>query len=235
MASQLPLIAIDGPAGAGKSSTARQVALRLGLPYLDTGAYYRAAAWAVLKSGIDPKNRDAVIRTVDKAMILSVQTATGVRIWVDFNDVTTDIRSSAVSVAVTPVCEVPEVRRKLVNLQRNWSKRGFGVMEGRDIGTVVLPDARLKIFMTARPEIRAIRRGKENGIEGNPEALAKLTAEITERDRRDSMRSDSPMKQAADAVLMDNSEMTLDEQVSLILRYAAERFNMRLYAASERP
>lgn len=231
----LPLIAIDGPAGAGKSSTARQVAWRLGLPYLDTGALYRAAAWAVIKQRADPQDAMSVARTVDRANITFAQTSGGVRVWVDGTDVTVAIRQPDVNRAVSPVCEVPDVRRKLVAMQRSWAARGFGVMEGRDIGTVVLPHAGLKVFMTARPEIRATRRGRDLGLDQDPEALSKLTAEIAERDRRDRERTDSPLRPAGDSITLDTSDMTFDEQVNAIIRLAAGCFGTRLYAASERP
>jgi cytidylate kinase len=228
----LPLIAIDGPAGAGKTSTARQVAWRLGIPYLDTGALYRAAAWAVLKQKVDPKDTTAVSRTVEKAVITFAQAQGGIRIWVDGTDVTVAIRQPDVNSIVSTVCEVSDVRVKLIAMQRDWARRGFGVMEGRDIGTVVLPHAQLKVFMTARPEIRALRRGKEMGIESNPEALARLAAEIAERDRRDMDRTNSPLRPAPDAVTLDSSEMMFEEQVTAILRLAATRFGTRLYAAA---
>ncbi|MBM3329561.1 MAG: (d)CMP kinase [Calditrichaeota bacterium] len=230
-----PLIAIDGPAGVGKSSTARQVAWRLGLPYLDTGALYRAAAWAVIKAGVEVSQSTAVEKAVDKAEISFAQTSGGIRVWVDGVDVTTDIRSPVVNRVVSPVCEIPGVRGKLVALQRRWAARGFGVMEGRDIGTVVLPKAGLKIFMTARPEIRAIRRGRELGIEHDSEALTALTKELAERDKRDAERPHSPLAKASDALLIDNSEMTFEDQVDCILRLASERFGSRLYASSLRP
>lgn len=230
----LPLIAIDGPAGAGKSTTARKVADRLGLPYLDTGALYRAAACAVLKHHIDLKDQSAIARTVEKAVITFSQAERGLKVWVDGEDVTSAIRQPDVNLAVSPVCEVSDVRRKLVAMQRNWAARGFGVLEGRDIGTVVCPDAGLKVYMTARPEIRAIRRGKELGIDQDPVALGKLTAEIAERDRRDTERSDSPLKPADEAIILDTSDMTFTEQVDTIVRIAAERFGSKLYAATAR-
>lgn len=231
----LPLIAIDGPAGAGKTSTARQVAWRLGLPYLDTGALYRAAAWAVLKKNTPLTDQVAITQVVEKAVITTAQAQGGLRIWVDGTDVTTAIRQPDVNKAVSPVCEVSAVRRRLVAMQRDWAARGFGVMEGRDIGTVVLPDAKLKIFFTARPEIRAVRRAKELGIQDNPDAIAKLATEIAERDHRDASREDSPMKQAPDAILLDNSDMTFTEQVDRIVLLAAERFGLKTYTASGRP
>jgi len=228
----LPLIALDGPAGAGKSTTSRQVAWRLGIPYLDTGALYRAAAWAALKAKVDLKDPAAINRCVEKASISFAQTSGGIRIWVDGTDVTTAIRQPDVNLAVTPVCEVSDVRRRLVAMQRDWAARGFGIMEGRDIGTVVIPHAGLKIFFWARPEVRAMRRAKEMSIDGDPTAIAKLAAEITERDRRDMSREDSPLKQADDAIILDSSDMTFGDQVDFIIRLASERFGTRLYAAT---
>lgn len=229
----LPLIAIDGPAGAGKSSTSRQVAWRLGLPYLDTGAFYRAAAWLAIQAKIDLKDPQTIARAVENASITFAQAQRGLKIWVNGEDVTNAIRLPDVNIAVSPVCEVPNVRRKLVAMQRDWAARGFGVLEGRDIGTVVCPDAGLKVFMTARPEIRALRRGRELGIDNNPEALAKLTREIAERDRRDTERPDSPLKPAPDSVQLDTSDLTFNEQVNAIVRLAAGKLGTRLYGASQ--
>jgi len=231
----LPLIALDGPAGAGKSTTTRQVAWRLGIPYLDTGALYRAAAWAALKAKVDLKDPAAIWRCVEKANITFAQAPGGIRTWVDGTDVTNAIRLPDVNSAVTPVCEVSEVRRRLVAMQRDWAARGFGIMEGRDIGTVVIPHAGLKIYFWARPEVRAIRRATEMGIDGDPAAISKLAAEITERDRRDSTRSDSPMKQADDAIILDSSDMAFNDQVDMIIHLAAERFGLGLYFSPLHP
>ncbi|MBM3325601.1 MAG: (d)CMP kinase [Calditrichaeota bacterium] len=225
----LPLIAIDGPAGAGKSSTSQAVAKRLGVPFLDTGALYRAAAWAVNKTDVNPLDAAAVARVVEKAAITIVEASKGLLVVVDGVDITTALREPLITKIVGPVCEVPEVRNKLVAMQRCWAERGFGVMEGRDIGTVVLPQARLKVFITARPEVRARRRLKELNLPDESKTIAQLTAEIIERDQRDSQRANSPLKQADDAILLDNSDMIFGEQVDFILRLAARRFEMRLY------
>lgn len=228
-------IAIDGPAGVGKSTTARAVATRLGLPFLDTGALYRAAAWITGHRDIDVTNHQAVVRAVENARITFLEGDSATRVWVDGKEITDRLRTPETTKAVSSVCEIPALRRYLVGLLRDWAKRGFGVMEGRDIGTVVLPNAGLKVYMTARPEVRALRRGKEEGLSDNPKAIEKLEKELQLRDRRDMEREDSPLRQAKDAVLIDNSDLSFDEQVTMIIRLAAERFGAMLYGASSRP
>ena len=231
----LPLIAIDGPAGAGKSTTSRSVALKLGIPYLDTGAMYRAAAWYFVRDAVNLNSSSAVERHIANCRMMSAEGIAGTRIWIYektqrvTREVSSELRSPELTKRIGPVCEHPDVRSWLVELQREWAECGFGVMEGRDIGTVVLPDAGLKIYLTARPEIRAVRRGKELGIDGDPEPLAKLTNEIAERDSRDSQREHSPLKPAEDAVIIDTSNLTFDAQVNEIINLAGERFDLKIY------
>jgi len=208
------------------------VARRLGIPYLDTGALYRAAAWAMLKHRIAPTASDAVIKLVGSIQIFFIEGPNGTRIWLDGVEATSELRSPEVTKATTPVCEIHPVREKLVSLQRAWAKRGFGVVEGRDIGTVVFPQAGLKIFMTARPEIRALRRARDLGIEGDQAKISALAAELAERDRRDSERQDSPLRQAPDMVVVDTSDQAFSDQVNTIIRHAGERFGVRLYGAA---
>jgi len=227
----LPLIAIDGPAGAGKSASAREVARRLGIPSLDTGALYRAAAWAVKMRNIDLNNTSAVARAVESMQYFILDSPAGTRIWINNQDATPYLRLSEITKAAGPVCEIPEVRRRLVTLQRVWAERGFGVMEGRDIGTVVLPKAGLKIFLTARPEVRVKRRARDLNLSEDPQTLAQLAEDLTKRDRRDVERSDSPLRPAADAILLDTSDLTLAKQVNFIIRLAADRFRLKLYSA----
>ena len=227
-------IAIDGPAGVGKSTTARAVAKRLGLPYLDTGALYRAASWIAKRRDIDLNNHQVVTRAVENARIVFLEGESATRVWIDGQEITNSLRTPEINQAVSSVCEIPAVRQHLVKLQREWAERGFGIMEGRDIGTVVLPNAGLKLYMTARPEIRAQRRGKEEGISDDPKALAKLAEELRVRDKRDMKRDDSPLRRARNAVLIDNSDITFDEQVTMIIRLASERFGAKLYGASDR-
>lgn len=227
----LPLIAIDGPAGVGKTSTACTVASRLGIPFLDTGAMYRAVTWVVTKNSVSPSNITEVNRLIARTQFEFAQGLRGVHFWVDGEEITDQLRTQEITQAVTSVCEIHDVRVYLVNLQRKWAARGFGVMEGRDIGTVVLPKAGLKIFMTAKPEVRALRRARELGIADDEKAVEKLSKEIAERDRRDMEREDSPLRQANDAIILDNSDMSFNEQVSKIILMAAEQFSLNLYTA----
>lgn len=226
---KLPMIAIDGPAGAGKSSTSKEVARRLGLPYLDSGALYRSVAWAVNRRSLDPKNIPAITTLTDKLNIKFTEDSGTTRVWIDDAEITDELRAPQITRTASVVCMIREVREKVSDLLTKWTGRKFGVIEGRDIGTVIVPGAGLKIFMTARPEIRALRRGKDLGIAENSEALAKLALEIKERDLRDSKRGESPLRKAEDAILIDTSEMTFDEQVSKIVGFAAEKFDLKQY------
>lgn len=205
-----PSIAIDGPAGAGKSTVARSVAERLGVDHLDTGAMYRGVTFAVLRRGIDPYD-EAAVAAVARELELDVD-ADGV-VTVDGVDATVEIRSREVTGAVSVIAANSEVRRELVGRQRRWvESRGGGVLEGRDIGTVVLPDADLKLFVTASPRVRAERRVAEAGGD-----VDEVEASIIERDRKDSSRSDSPLAEADDAVIVDTTDASIDEVVDRII------------------
>lgn len=205
------LVAIDGPAGSGKSTIARALAERLGIPYLDTGAMYRAVTWAVLEAGVDPADATAV---EEVAGAVRVEVDTGV--LVDDVDVTAAIRGPEVSAAVSVVAAHPGVRSLLVGKQREWAQRcGGGVVEGRDIGSVVFPDATLKVFLTARPEVRARRRAAERG-ELDEATIAAWAANIAERDRLDSTREVSPLLEAEDSVVVDSSDLSIAEVVERI-------------------
>ncbi|MGI9602510.1 MAG: 3-phosphoshikimate 1-carboxyvinyltransferase [Acidimicrobiales bacterium] len=207
--SELTVIAIDGPAGSGKSTVARAVAERLELEYLDTGAMYRAVTYAAICRGIDPAERDAV-GEVAREMELTVDQA-GVR--VDGHDATTEIRGPEVTRAVSEVAANPDVRKELRSRQREWARRrGGGVMEGRDIGTVVFPDARLKVYLTAAPEVRAGRRAQEVS-DLDYETVA---ADIARRDAFDQGRDDSPLIEADDAITIDTSLMSIDQVVDAV-------------------
>lgn len=199
------VVAIDGPAGAGKSTIARALARRLDVPYLDTGAMYRAVTYAALRDGVDPKNDDAVTRLASMSRIEVGDKS----VTVDGVDVTREIRSDRINQAVSHVAAISGVRALLREQQRAWvARHGGGVVEGRDIGTVVFPDATLKVFLTASPEVRARRRVAESG--GDVEAIARS---IGERDRLDSSRVDSPLTAADGSITVDTSDMSIEEVV----------------------
>jgi cytidylate kinase len=208
------VIAIDGPAGSGKSTVARAVAARLGMPYLDTGAMYRAVAFTAMRRGVDPEDAADVAKlTVDLALEVSE------RVLVDGVDATIEVRSPEVTRAVSTVAANPEVRKELVRRQREWAEvHGHGVVEGRDIGTVVFPEAPVKIYMTASDEERAQRRSQEL-LDMHYDDVA---ADIARRDHIDSTRPYAPLSVASDAVLVDTTTSTVDEVVELVLHLAAE-------------
>jgi cytidylate kinase len=203
-------VCLDGPSGTGKSSVARAVAARLGAAYLDTGAMYRAATVAVLDAGVDPEDAEAVARVVAAARIEVGTTAEEELVLVDGVDVAERIRGALVTRAVSPVSAVPAVRRQLVDQQRALVAAAEAVVvEGRDIGTVVLPEATLKVYLTAAPEVRAQRRAGQLGI-SEPAEIASLAEDLRRRDEYDSSRADSPLRPAADAVIVDSTD--LDQQ-----------------------
>jgi CMP/dCMP kinase len=203
------VIAIDGPAGSGKSTIARAVAERTGLEVLDTGAMYRAVTFAVLRAGADPTDPEVATDLAERSEIV----LEGGQVHVDGEDATAAIRGPEVSAAVSVVSTHPGVRARLRELQRDWmAAHGGGVVEGRDIGTVVFPDAELKVFLTASPEVRARRRAGEGVLDESSAA-----ANIAHRDHLDSTRADSPLAEADGAVVIDTSELGIDDVVSLIV------------------
>lgn len=203
------VIAIDGPAGAGKSTVGRAVAKRLGLGYLDTGAMYRGVTFGVLRRGLDPGDGPDVSKVA--AAIDMVLDDDGIR--VDGVDANIEIRGREVTAAVSAVAANSDVRTELVRRQREWvAARGGGVVEGRDIGSVVFPDATLKLYVTASPQVRAERRVAEIG--GDVDEVARS---IIERDRKDSSRSDSPLVEPSGAIVVDTTEQSVDEVVERIL------------------
>jgi len=210
-----PVIAIDGPAGAGKSTVGRAVADRLGVGYLDTGAMYRAVTFAVLRRGVDPRDEVAVLEVAE-----SVEMTVGEeRVMVDGVDATREIRGREVTSAVSSVAANPAVRSLLVEAQRSWvTDRGGGVVEGRDIGTVVFPDADLKLFVTASPRVRAERRVAEAGGD-----VDEMEASIIERDRLDSTRAASPLAVDPAAVTLDTSGLSIDEVVAAVVAEVESR------------
>ncbi|MEA2077593.1 MAG: (d)CMP kinase [Candidatus Marinimicrobia bacterium] len=204
------IIAIDGPSGSGKSSTAKQVAKSLGFTYLDTGAMYRAVSVGVLRSGIDPQDENAVAKAVKEMTV-------GFRkniVLLNGDDVTIAIREDAANKAVTPVSANSVVRELLVEKQREIAVDHNVVMEGRDIGTVVFPEAEYKFFLIADPEVRAMRRLKESTEDLS---LEEIKADLLRRDKKDSSRSHSPLRKADDAIEIDTSNLTFNEQVDKIL------------------
>ncbi len=221
------IIAIDGPAGSGKTTTAKLVAHELGYLHLDTGAMYRGVAEKVLRAGIDPSDRVAISRLVESTTVTLRQTGNGVHVLLDGEDVTSRIRGTDVTRIVSAVSSVPEVRRAMVSYQRSMGKDGGVVVEGRDIGTVVFPDAGLKIFLVADLQARAHRRQLELHNAGIEASLEWLAQEIQERDTKDSTRSDSPLQQASDAVVLDTSELTIAQQVEFIVSLARKRMQVQ--------
>jgi CMP/dCMP kinase len=205
------VIAIDGPAGSGKSTVAKRLAERLGLEYLDTGAMYRAVTFAVLSRGLDPADAKPVA-DVARSVTLEMN---GSQIRVDGHDATIEIRDPEVSRAVSIVAANSAVRDELRQRQREWvQQRGGAVVEGRDIGTVVVPEATLKVYLTATPEVRAARRAAEvTGL--NYETVA---ADMVRRDTLDQGRDDSPLRPAADAIEVDTTDLGVDNIVDMLIR-----------------
>ena len=210
------VITIDGPGGVGKSTVSARTSNSLGLAHLDTGSFYRAATLAVLRAGVDPEDEPAV---VDVVASVSIDFADG-EVWLDNADVTEATRSDEVTAAVSAVSAIPELRADLVARQRDWVKRhgGRAVVEGRDIGTVVFPDAAVKVFLTARPEVRAARRAKDKG----DREINQIAVELRRRDEYDSQREASPLRAADDAVVVDTSDLNIDQVVEQVLALAIE-------------
>ncbi len=211
------VVAIDGPAGSGKSTVAKALSQRLGIPYLDTGAMYRAATWAALRDGL-ALDDEAAVTELSRRMELELS-PTGV--WVDGVDVTSAIRQADVNEGVSIVAAISGVRADMRERQRAWmAEHGGGVVEGRDIGTVVFPDASVKVYLDASPEARARRRAAERDELGEDD-VARTAAELARRDRLDSTRADSPLHEAADALVIDTTNLTVDDVVRLV----AERYD----------
>jgi cytidylate kinase len=216
------IIAIDGPVGSGKSTVARRVADLLGYTYLDSGAMYRALAWKALRDNVPLDSPAALTALAQETRIDLAQQGGRLRVRVDGADVTEAIRSADVARAASQVAVVHGVRKVLVAQQRRAGEGGGVVMEGRDIGTVVFPDADLKIFLEASPEVRAERRRREHLAQGQSVDLAAMLEQVRERDRRDRERVASPLARASDAVLVDNTAMDAEETARLIVFLAKE-------------
>ncbi len=214
------VIAIDGPAGAGKSTVAQMLAERLGLAYVDSGATYRAAALKVVAAGVSLEDENEIARVVASAEIRFVSRQPQPQILLDGKDVTAKIRTSDVTLAAARVSRLPEVRKKLIALQRSLLKSPGVVMEGRDIGTVVFPDAPLKIFLKAEPNERARRRLQQNHQQGRPSTMTDTMTEISNRDQLDAQRKISPLVPAEDATILDSTSLSAEEVVEEILELA---------------
>lgn len=210
---KVQVIAIDGPSGAGKSSAAKKIAETLSWDYLDTGAMYRATALALLRAGVGLEDEAALFRVLRSMHLEQL----GTRIFLNDEDVSEAIRSHEITQFVTPVSADGRVRDVLVDQQRSIGQRGGFVVDGRDIGTVVFPNAALKLYLTASVEARAQRRFMEQQAKGNAMTLDEVAADIQRRDHADSTRAVAPLRKADDAVELDSSNLTLDEVVAKIV------------------
>ncbi|HYS53663.1 MAG TPA: (d)CMP kinase [Thermoanaerobaculia bacterium] len=210
------IVAIDGPAGVGKSTTSRRVAKELNLPHIDTGAMYRAIGLAALREEIDPHDQDALADLASRTRIDFVP-GERARVLLNGEDVTDKIRTPQVSMAASDVSTIPAVRRILVRLQQELGRRSGGVLEGRDIGTKVFPATRCKFFLTARPEVRAKRRYDELCTKGVSADFAKVLEETLARDEQDSTRADSPLAYDETYTVIDTSDLPIDEVVEAIV------------------
>ncbi len=220
-------IAIDGPAGAGKTTIAKRAARKLSFVYVDTGAMYRAIALSMLRRSVDVGDEKALKAALDEIDV-SIRYENGEqRVCLNQEDVTGLIRTEEVSEMTSRTSAKPQVRAKLTDLQRSLAAHENVIMDGRDIGTMILPDADLKIFLTASVETRAQRRYLEQKAKGEPCSLSQIADDIRERDYRDTHRDAAPLRQAEDAILIDTSDMTVEEAVSEILALAGERMGNR--------
>jgi CMP/dCMP kinase len=218
------VVAVDGPAGTGKSSVSRGLARALQARYLDTGAMYRIVTLAVLRAGIDPSDQTAVEANAAGVTLSVGYDPNEDHSYLDGEDVSTEIRGNEVTQAVSAVSSVSAVRSRLVDLQRRMAQGpGSVVVEGRDIGTVVLPDADVKIFLTASAETRARRRNDQNVVAGLPDDYDGVLADVRRRDHLDSTRAVSPLRAAPDALVVDTSEMTESEVIAHLLQLVKQR------------
>jgi cytidylate kinase len=223
------IIVIDGPAGSGKSSTARAVAQRLGFRYLDSGALYRALTYAALRAGWDPADWPHLQpEQLDSLQVHGTPSDDGFRLFAGATDITAELRSADVNAQVSHLARIPAVRTWLLDRQRELARTSDLVADGRDLATVVFPDADLKIFLSADPAIRAQRRLAEQGnTDPSEREIQDETVRLTERDRIDSTREVAPLRQAEDAIPVDTSELSFEEQVEKIVKLAKERTQRR--------
>ena len=212
------IIAIDGPSGSGKSTLGRMLARELNLLYIDTGSMYRAVALATIEAGVDPHDSEAVVALATRSDIDLQGDPDSLKVLVNGRDVTEQIRSEEVTEMSSVVSTIPGVRRAMVARQRELARRG-AVLNGRDIGTVVFPEADVKFFLTAAAEERDERRFKEDLLTNPGVSFEETMADMVERDRRDSTRADSPLKAADDAIVIDSSGLSIDEVFLLMMKY----------------
>lgn len=215
-------IAIDGPAGAGKSTYAKAIAKRLNMLYIDTGAMYRAMALKAVRNGLDPKNEEDVLTIIDETQISLCHCEDGQRVMLDGEDVTELIRTPIISQGASDISAIPAVRLKLVKLQREIAEQNDVIMDGRDIGSYVLPDARYKFYITASSNERARRRLKElkaKSLVTDDVDVDTVEADIKQRDYNDSNRSLAPLKQVPDAILIDTTDMDIECAIDSIIKH----------------
>lgn len=219
-------VAIDGPAGAGKSTIARRVAAELGYLYVDTGAIYRTVGLYARRTETDPRNEQAVSDLLPSLQVELRVEADGIQhMYLNGEDVTGEIRAPEISRYASAVSALPAVRSFLLEMQRALARTQNVVMDGRDIGTVVLPEATVKIFLTADPKVRALRRWKELQEKGSSDSFEQVLQEVEQRDYADSHRAIAPLRQAEDAILVDTSALTLEESIAVMLRTVKEGQN----------
>lgn len=210
-------VAIDGPAGAGKSTIARAAAAQLGFVYVDTGALYRTIGLAVCRRGIAGTDTQGIVDTLPAIQVALTYQDGAQHVLLDGEDVSDAIRTSQISAYASQVSSVPEVRAYLLDLQRDMARRQSVIMDGRDIGTVILPDAKVKIFLTASPEKRAARRCAELREKGEDVTVEGILADMERRDALDASRAVAPLRQAEDAVRVDTSDLTLEQSIQAVL------------------
>lgn len=214
---RVPAIAIDGPASSGKSTLAREVARRMGFRFVDTGSLYRAVALALLDSGVSRADDPAIPALLKERTIALVPSDNGSRVILDGVDVSDRLRTEEVGALASRISALPSVREKLFEIQRRIALAGQIVMDGRDIGTVILPEAKLKIYLLADPAVRAERRMKDLLAQGDRRPFELILSDILERDRRDRTREIAPLVQAPDALLLDTTHLSIDEAVLWII------------------
>ena len=211
-------VAVDGPSGAGKSTLAKAVAAKLDILYVDTGAIYRTIGCYVKEKGVDPRDNEAVIALLPQIHVEMRYAEDGLQhMFLNGRDVTTEIRQNEISRYASDVSAIPEVRTHLLEMQRQFAREASVIMDGRDIGTVVLPDAEVKVFLTAPLEERARRRCLELEQRGIPKAYADVLTEMEQRDYNDSHRAAAPLRQAEDAVLLDTGDLNFEESLDALI------------------